>query len=204
VKEKQAAPKPTESARKRQILEAALATFLRFGFRKTSMDDVAQAAELSRQALYLHFATKEELFCAALSHYLQGALRDATECLSAPDVPLRQRLLGALDAWVGRVVGISGENISDLHEASVRHGGAAMADYDASFVKALTQSLRQQGVPNGHKAAGLSARQIAETLLLVARGLKYDVTSRKDFLERLKPSLRLICLPWESMPPESP
>ena len=36
-----------------QFLEA------RYGFKKTSMDDVAQAAGVSRQGLYLYFDTKE-------------------------------------------------------------------------------------------------------------------------------------------------
>ena len=40
---------------------AATATFLRYGFKKTSMDDVAQAAGVSRQGLYLYFETKDVL-----------------------------------------------------------------------------------------------------------------------------------------------
>ena len=41
---------------------AATAIFLRYGFKKTSMDDVAQAAGVSRQGLYLYFDTKDFLF----------------------------------------------------------------------------------------------------------------------------------------------
>ena len=40
--------------------------FLRFGYRKTSMDDIARAAGVSRQALYLWFPNKEALFCAVV------------------------------------------------------------------------------------------------------------------------------------------
>ncbi len=48
---------PVEPARRESILQAAVGVFLRYGYKKTSMDDLARAAGLSRQGLYLHFAT---------------------------------------------------------------------------------------------------------------------------------------------------
>ena len=48
----------TDDPRRSRLLEAALGVFLRYGYKKTSMDEVARAADLSRQGLYLHFATK--------------------------------------------------------------------------------------------------------------------------------------------------
>jgi TetR/AcrR family transcriptional regulator, mexJK operon transcriptional repressor len=51
------------SARKRRaILEAATAAFLRNGYRATTMDEVAAAAGVSKQTVYKHFADKERLF----------------------------------------------------------------------------------------------------------------------------------------------
>ena len=47
--------------RRDTLFHAAAGVFPRYGFRKTSMDDLARAAGLSRQARYLHFATKEAL-----------------------------------------------------------------------------------------------------------------------------------------------
>ncbi len=51
------------SARKRRaIMEAATALFLRDGYRNTSMDQVAADAAVSKQTVYKHFADKEQLF----------------------------------------------------------------------------------------------------------------------------------------------
>jgi TetR/AcrR family transcriptional repressor of mexJK operon len=51
------------SARKRRaIMAAATALFLRDGYRNTSMDQVAADAEVSKQTVYKHFADKEQLF----------------------------------------------------------------------------------------------------------------------------------------------
>ncbi len=44
------------------IREAAAALFLEKGYQGTSMDDVAAAAKISKQTIYTHFASKEELF----------------------------------------------------------------------------------------------------------------------------------------------
>src|ERR1700686_1173805 len=51
------------SARKRRaVLEAARAAFLRNGYLGTSMDEIAAAAQVSKQTVYKHFADKERLF----------------------------------------------------------------------------------------------------------------------------------------------
>ena len=51
------------SARKRKaILDAATAVFLRSGYLGTSMDEIAALAGVSKQTVYKHFADKERLF----------------------------------------------------------------------------------------------------------------------------------------------
>jgi AcrR family transcriptional regulator len=53
-----------DSARRAEILEAAKICFLRYGYGKTSLDDIAKAAGLSRPLLYRKFANKEAIFAA--------------------------------------------------------------------------------------------------------------------------------------------
>jgi len=65
------------------VLDAAVAVFARFGFRKASMDEVARAAGVSRQGLYLQFANKEELFRKTLEHSLNNQLNAAVAALAA-------------------------------------------------------------------------------------------------------------------------
>jgi AcrR family transcriptional regulator len=50
------------------ILEAAEQLFTRYGFGKTSMDDVARQARASKATLYAHFASKEALFLRVIEH----------------------------------------------------------------------------------------------------------------------------------------
>jgi len=61
----QAARRPRRAGRLASggaIREAAAALFLEKGYQGTSMDDVAAAAQISKQTIYTHFANKEELF----------------------------------------------------------------------------------------------------------------------------------------------
>jgi AcrR family transcriptional regulator len=47
---------------KESILSVADKLFSRFGFHKTSMDEIAKIARKAKGSLYYHFASKEELF----------------------------------------------------------------------------------------------------------------------------------------------
>ena len=49
---------------KEKIVDAALVTFSKYGYDRTRMEDVAEAAKVSKGRLYLYFKNKEELFYA--------------------------------------------------------------------------------------------------------------------------------------------
>ena len=55
-------PDGRSASKRRAIMEAATALFLRDGYRNTSMDQVAADAAVSKQTVYKHFADKEQLF----------------------------------------------------------------------------------------------------------------------------------------------
>src|ERR1035438_2460339 len=89
-------------ARQAAVLEAAVGVFARFGFRKASMDEVARAAGVSRQGLYLQFANQEELVRKAPDHSLNNQLSAAVAALARGEDGLEIRLIAACDAWSGR------------------------------------------------------------------------------------------------------
>jgi AcrR family transcriptional regulator len=57
-----------------RILDAAMLVFRRHGFRRSSIEQAAEAAGLTRQALYHHFDSKEALFRAVIERLYQDAL----------------------------------------------------------------------------------------------------------------------------------
>ncbi len=54
------------SARREQILDVSVQVFARSGFHSTSMNDVAEAAGVTKPVLYQHFDSKRELYQALL------------------------------------------------------------------------------------------------------------------------------------------
>ena len=58
-------------ARKNDILEAAKTVFFEKGFQVATMDQIAEAAELSKGSLYLYFSSKEELYVSILVEGLE-------------------------------------------------------------------------------------------------------------------------------------
>src|SRR5258708_26942158 len=94
-----------DGSRRESVLAAALDTFARDGYRKTSMEDAARAAAISRPGLYLLFGSKQELFRAAVTQALDRSLTAVTEVLADTARPVRERLLDAFDHWTGRYIG---------------------------------------------------------------------------------------------------
>ena len=50
--------------KKHQILQAATEVFGTYGYKKTSMQDIADALDISRPALYQYYKNKEAVFLA--------------------------------------------------------------------------------------------------------------------------------------------
>jgi TetR/AcrR family transcriptional repressor of uid operon len=75
----------TQRARREHILDAAEVCFARAGFHRTSMQDICKAAEISPGALYVYFASKEDLI-AGIAERDRGEFADRfAELSTAPD-----------------------------------------------------------------------------------------------------------------------
>src|SRR3981081_642247 len=156
---------PTDSARQEQVLSVALEVFGRHGFRRTSMDDVARSAGISRQGLYLYFASKEALFRAAVRQELDTALGDASRCLNEEGAALDQRVVAALDAWLGRYVGsmLASDIAGLLQNPAVQLGDmvdAAIAAFDARLAAAIAAATAEKD----RRRLGVTPEEIAAVL----------------------------------------
>lgn len=74
-------PEDKQADRRRVILNAAFECFLQYGFAKTSLDDVAKKAKLSRPLLYLSFKNKEDLFVEAIRDLYKRLIEQARPTL---------------------------------------------------------------------------------------------------------------------------
>lgn len=66
----------------KHIADIAMQEFAKYGFRKTTMQDVADAAGVSRQTLYNYVATKDDLLKLVAHHYFADAIHLCEEELA--------------------------------------------------------------------------------------------------------------------------
>jgi AcrR family transcriptional regulator len=113
-------PRLTASARREQILDVALEVFGRAGYHGASMNDVAEAAGVTKPVLYQHFDSKRELYRALLEEVgtrLLSAIAKATA--DAPDGKSQtQRGFQAYFRWVAE----------DHDEFKLLYGGGTRRD----------------------------------------------------------------------------
>lgn len=156
-------------ARRDAIARAATDVFIRYGYARTTMGDLAAAAGIARPTLYLSFPHKKDVFGAVIGLLVTQHLDRIRTAL--PDLPdLGTRLRHACLSW-----GLAGfdlvrtnpdaRDLFDLNFAPVRDGHAA-------FIALLTDILAEAGRPD---PAG-TATMVAAAL----KGFKLVADTRDD------------------------
>lgn len=85
--------RPTD--RRRQVLEAAARSFAAFGYKATTMDQVAKTAGVGKGTIYTFFANKEELFEQIVKDLI-AELKAVAENTLDPALPFADNLLRIL------------------------------------------------------------------------------------------------------------
>lgn len=178
---------PVATTRDR-ILGAAFTLFGRYGFKRTSMEDIASEAGLSRTALYLQFRNKEDIFRELARGLHEEALSGAEAALEA-DEPLADRLVRAVEAKTLRMIEVvqASPHGSELMDQKNRLCGDLATESERRFEEMLTRALtRADGAREIDLAlAGLSASEAAELFARSVDGLKGPEVQIDRYRKRL-------------------
>jgi len=183
-------------SKREAILEAAFAQFSRYGFRRTSMQDIAKEAGTSRASLYSYFENKEEIFRCLAAELHERSLGDAESHLkSAGSLGLDSRVEAALIARLApfQEVVTQSAHGSEIYDENNRLCGDLVLDSSERFRRMLASAL-SAGARVGEidlKAAGLTASAAAELIHLGARGLKQGASDVAVFEERVRGFVRI-------------
>lgn len=180
------------------ILRAALERFAHYGFRRTSMEDIAQEGGLSRAALYLHFKNKEEIF-RALGQELHERAFAAAEAAARETTGVAAQLEAALAAKLGTFFEIvySTAHARELLDENSRLNGEVSAAFRARHVK-LLRGLIDAASRRGELAPatqGLTSTATAELLLDCAKGIETTGATPltpADYQRRLSQLVRVV------------
>jgi AcrR family transcriptional regulator len=145
-----------------RILDAAQSLFVRYGVKRTSIDDVAREAGVAKGTVYLSFESKAKLFAAIAERFCANVLADAQQVVLEA-TPLSQRLVGMLDCYIGaphRLVAQS-PHIAELTKSKEAHSAAVFDALDTQIRSLLSAVLGE---------AGITLDGAAEMLLAAANG----------------------------------
>lgn len=105
--------------RREQLLATGRRLFAQHGFEGTSIDDIAEAAGVTKPIVYRHFPNKRELYLAVLEEHLSVLIRKLWSALSTAPDP-RERLRDGLEAYF-EFVEERADGFRMLIEASARN-----------------------------------------------------------------------------------
>jgi AcrR family transcriptional regulator len=193
------------AATRERILTAAFTLFGRYGFKRTSMEDIASEAGLSRAGLYLQFRNKEDIFRELAGGLHEEALSGAEAALSS-DQPLENRLHAAVEAKTLRMIEIihASPHGSELVDEKNRLCGDLAVDSELRFQRMLARAFKR--ADEGHQIdlrdPALTATQAAELFAVAVSGLKGAETTADVYKKRLALFVRLFVIGLGGDPPE--
>ena len=156
------------------LLAAAEHVFMRFGYNRTTMGLLADAANMSRPAVYLLFPGKDEIFAALVVELNRRQIERLGERV-APLATLHEKLLTACLAWNESVFDVhtahpESRDMDDLGFQAVRTLYDDLSSFFATLLKEAGRSAEAaREIPAGLPQAGAPRRQVSAAARLRSR-----------------------------------
>lgn len=141
-----------QEANRRILLEAALDVFSAYGFRGTTIDQIAEKAGMSKPNLLYYFKRKQDIYVSVLEETLEEWLKPLHE-LDPQGDPFEE-----LRRYITRKIDMSAKKpeASRLFANEILHGAPAIKAFLTTSLKALVDdkaSVIRQWVSEGRLAA---------------------------------------------------
>jgi AcrR family transcriptional regulator len=151
-----------------RLVAAAETQFRRFGYRRTTIDDITGEAGTGKGSLYLHFDSKQDIYLAVVTGALERFVQQASELLASHDTVPR-RLAALVEATAhhygnDELLRASLLGLDDLVAGRVAEMAAEIQREQMRF---LLASVLSEGQAEGTIRADLDAVQSASVLFEV-------------------------------------
>ena len=184
-----------------RILDAAMRVFRRHGFRRSSIEQAAEEAGLTRQALYHHFASKEALFRAVIERlYEQGLAAEIAAAKAAEEqgFELTDILVAEIGARMQTMfASLEGSpHVEELFSEHLAQARDLYQTYATRFADEIAATIAR--VCRKRKltlASGVSVRELARCVEMAIHGTKSAYPSMQPldaFLKQVETMLRML------------
>jgi len=184
--------KPVQSEKIERVVSAAQQIFIKYGYRRTTMGDLAEAGEISRPALYLLYANKEEIFRAVITRYYENAEKLAYKRIESSE-DVEQQLKGVMQTWVVEpFIEINrSPEAGEIYEAGYAFADDLRDQFSQIYMKQVESVLHNSSLVHLKTVQqhGLSIRRVAEMMVHSTLGLKRELRDLEK-LESLLADIR--------------
>lgn len=158
------------------ILAAAKQLFGHYGYRRTSIDDIAQEARIAKGTVYLYFESKEEIF-RALCQQLLDIILTATEEAARTPAPIERQLRRIIAAKFDYLFELVHRSIHarELIDAKNQLSIDIFSRADRRYVRLLSTAITEADTRGELHLTplGLTADSVAELLVRSAAGNEF-------------------------------
>jgi AcrR family transcriptional regulator len=150
--------------RRRQLLDVAIEVFATHGFHRTSMDEIADAAGVTKPVLYQHFSSKRQLYLELLDDVgsrLVAAVTGAVDGASGP----RQQVEAGFGAYF-RFVAQATSGFRLLFGGGVRRDeefADAVRQFEDNMAESVAALIEADIEPEHRRLLGYGIVGLAET-----------------------------------------
>ncbi len=152
-----------DAEKRTRILDGAMKVFLAYGYQRTTMDDIARAAEMSRPALYLLFRNKADIYRAIAADIMDQSVVAAERALAQPG-DLAERLSGLIeDAVFSLHERLAGSpHAADILDMKNNLAADLVARWKDGLCRAIAAAIAEEVARTG---VDLAARDLSPALL---------------------------------------
>jgi len=175
--------------------------FRRHGFRRSSIEQAAEEAGLTRQALYHHFPSKEALFRAAIERLYEMALAAeaaAARAAEASGASLSDILVAEIGARLGTLFSAleGSPHLEELFSEHLAQARDLYQTYAARFAAEVATTIARVCRARKLKlASGITVEELARCVEMAIHGTKSAYPSMQPldaFLKQLAVMLRML------------
>ncbi len=175
-------------------LTHALEIFYRYGYRKTSLDDLAQAIGVSRQTLYVRYKNKKNVFELSMINMMDSVFRNCEAAAKDDALNVQEKLIQLIDIWHGKQYRYlqSSPHSAEIIDESMAMIGDFITDRQQAYIGLLEKTLSNSGIP-ANPSKIISAFNLAEMLYYTSKGICLVHQERDEFLMHVRKTVNVIC-----------
>ena len=184
------------TAKKSKVLVAARDVFLRYGYKRVSMNDIAEAAGISRPALYILFKNKEQIFSGVFLRWVEETVAVIEKGMAALTAP-EEKIEYAFEIWTVApfAMVVKSPEARELIECSFTFAQDSLNQGYKKFESVILPVVTK--LAETHPARKhMSPETIVHVLASAARGFKQTATTPAELRLLIKDLLTLSLLQY--------